>query len=406
MPNLGRSAGGMLLAAILMASGCVSATKWYGYDHARLGSTPAPIRTPEMAADAPPASPTGGEASSSEAASIPNQAQPASERLLIYDATLTLVVADVGGTLDKLKAMAAKAGGYMQEMSSDAIKLRIPAARFQELVDDTGKLGTVTSQEIKGEDVTQEMWDLDTRLKNHETMLARLAKLAEQGGKVEELVKVEKEIQRVTEEIELIKGRIKFLTHGVTYSTLTVKLNSPVPQQDVRESTPFGWVRELGVAETLAPRDTYYHPQRHGWFDGFGRWISFAEPAGYVVVQENNDGKMTRLLSGENVAVVLRRHENFKGATQAFWTGVIRRHLAAEESLSLAANREVTLRSGARAVLCSGTKTVGRKAYQYLLATVVTDKHVTTFEVWGPADAVTHDLAALETSITTLDITP
>lgn len=56
--------------------------------------------------------------------------------------------------------------------------------------------------------------------------------------------------------------------------------------------------------------------------------------------------------------------------------------------------------------MLEGTKTVGGRPYRYGLMAIVNRKAVTTCEVWGPADAVERDHAALRATFQALPIKP
>ncbi|MBI3986393.1 MAG: DUF4349 domain-containing protein [Lentisphaerae bacterium] len=135
-----------------------------------------------LSGEATPAGPT-----------TPESTTNVTDRLMIYDGTMTLVVQDTAATLAKLKAMAAALKGYMQGMTSSSIVLRIPAAQFNQAIQAVENLGEVIDQSITGSDVTEEMRDLDIRLKNEEQIRERLVKLLDKGAKVEDILKVEKE---------------------------------------------------------------------------------------------------------------------------------------------------------------------------------------------------------------------
>jgi phage-related minor tail protein len=70
-------------------------------------------------------------------------------------------------------------------------------------------------------DKTEQYRDLNIRLNNLITFKKRYEKLLTVAKTVDEMLKLEKEIERVTGEIELIKGKIEYLENQVAYSTLT-----------------------------------------------------------------------------------------------------------------------------------------------------------------------------------------
>lgn len=329
-----------------------------------------------------------------QTASVP--ASP--DRLIVYNATLRVVVQDVAGSLEALKAMASRWKGYMQGMTQDSIVLRIPSDRFQEAIGAVEKLGEVTAREVQGQDVTEEMLDLDIRLRNAQDLRDRLLKLLEKGEKVEDLLKVETELGRVTEQIEQIKGRIKYLTHSVGYSTISVHLNSPVPQRELQEAIPFPWVQSLGGAVVLGS-EARFLPGRHR-----RSWLPMELPGSYVRVHE--DASSVRAMSGDGVMLLARREPNFEGGTVAFWGPIVRRWLTGGRAMSITAARDVTLETRARGFALDATRTFGGKSHTYRLVVIVTRDQVYTIECWGRADDVNRDREALDRAFASLKVKP
>lgn len=410
-----RQAGtaGLACALLLVAtSGCATMKK-AEYLEARpisphqmpvaVDGAPLELTTPTAAAKGVEGEVAAGPADSEVNRAINAPAVNLSQQI-IYTATLRLVVADAAVTQNKLKLLAEKAGGYMQALTGDAIVLRVPAPRFQEYLDATAKLGTLTGQEIKADNVTEEMLDLNIRLKNQEDMRNRLAKLIEQGGKVEELLKIEQELNRVTENLERLKGRIQYLRSAVAYCTITVKINTPAPlaAEQEREYIPFAWVECLGAEGFIAPVGVEYTPTSLPSF--WNRWLKYELPAGYITVAYT--GEAIRAVSGNGVAVLIERQENFKGGNPEFWLPVIRRHLAAGKTIAIATEKTLELKTGAKAAVLSGSRVMARTPYSYVIGFVVTAKTVYTVEIWGNAEDVTRDRPALEDMLRSLSIKP
>ena len=376
--------GGCMLVALLWTGGCAS------MESPRMLSAQA---LPVPVEPLPPRAELGERVVS---AVRPDFTTNSADRLMVYDASMTLLVPDIGGTLDRLRAMASGMQGYMQDMSERLITLRIPAAQFNEAIRQVEKLGEVTSLEIKGLDVTEEMMDLDVRLKNTEEVRARLVKLLDKGGKVEDLLSVEKELARVTESLELLKGKIQYLRNSVVYSTLRVHLNTPLPQRDLEEVIPFAWVRGL-ASDILLPARANFSPEWHLF-----SWLKLDLPDAYVKLHEGDNS--TRAMSGDGVMLLVKREPNFEGGTLDFWARIVRRWLVASKVIVIAEEKDVTLDTGVAGKLVVGTKTLGRKDHRYIVALIVNQDYVYTFECWGPAEYVAKDQAALEKMVKSMRV--
>lgn len=321
-----------------------------------------------------------------------------SQRLVVYNAVLRLVVERVADSLQQVKTMAEGLGGYMQEMTGTSIMVKVPAAKFAEAVAAVEKLGEMVAKEIKGTDVTEEVRDLRIRLQNAEGLRQRLLKLLEKADKVEDTLKVEQELTRVTESIELIKGKLQYVESQVAFSTLTVHVNSALPQRQLEAEIPFAWVRELGADLT---RGSAGRPSA-----GLGplRGIKFDLPDGFIKYSEDDDE--TRAMSADDVMLRLRRHENYRGGALGFWTPLVRRALVAQRAFALKDPAELTLRTGVPARVLAGTKEIGGKAYGYLIAVIARKGHVYTFEAWGPLEKFTADRPKLEEAIRSIRVGP
>jgi len=243
------------------------------------------------------ARPAGGEAEPQwlPQAETPEIDPARQERLVVYNGVVNVVVQRISDSLKQIRSAVEEMGGYMQEMTTKFITLKIPADKFAAVIAEVEALGEVTLKDIKGADVTDQMRDLDIRLKNASQMRERLVKLLERTEKVEDALKIEKELQRITETIELLKGKIAHLTNSVAFSTLTVKFNSPVPQEDATKITPFAWVHALGSGLT-APATR--HPYESG---GVWRSAAFELPQGYVKYYD--DTRRTRAMSADGVMI-------------------------------------------------------------------------------------------------------
>jgi hypothetical protein len=171
--------------------------------------------------------------------------------ILIYKARLGLAVFKVQEQLDTIEKMAKDQGGYLVTRTQNEIRVRVPADQFQESVDAILKLGDINYREVTTDDVTAEYTDLEIRLKNALSVRERLQVLLEKAQKVEEALQVERELQRLTDEIETMKGRLKLLKELAAYSTIDVSFSERSSQLKSRVDLPFPWLDTLGLEHLL-----------------------------------------------------------------------------------------------------------------------------------------------------------
>lgn len=185
----------------------------------------------------------------------PNGEQPTDQSrkpMLIYRASLGLAVFKVQENLDTIEEMAVESGGYLVARGQNHIKVRVPAPKFEKSVEAIVALGDVHHREISADDVTAEYTDLEIRLKNAISVRARLEKLLDQTKNVEEALEVERELRRLTDEIEGMKGRMKLLQELAAFSTIDVQFSERTTQLKPRVELPFPWLQDMGLEHLLS----------------------------------------------------------------------------------------------------------------------------------------------------------
>src|SRR5215472_14041143 len=155
--------------------------------------------------------------------------------MIARTAGLTLVAKEFDKTRASVEEILKRHSGYIGELSvsapSDAGRtltatLRIPAPQLEAALAELKQLGRVENESQGGEEVTQEYVDLTARLANAQHTEKRLTEiLSSRTGKLQDVLKVELEIDRVRGEIEQMVAEKKELTKRVAFATLnaTVK---------------------------------------------------------------------------------------------------------------------------------------------------------------------------------------
>jgi hypothetical protein len=211
----------------------------------------------EVAAEAPPApEPMAREAAGGFDASIPSVDV---ERLVIKNASSTIVVDDPATSMDAIARMAEEMGGFVVtanlyhnqlegglEVPGASITIRVPAEKFDAAL---GRIRAESDQEpitenINSQDVTADYTDLQSRLRNLEAAEAQLTEIMESATKTEDVLSVYNELVRVREQIEVIKGQIKYYEQSAALSAISVEL---VANESIRPLTVGGWEPQ-GVA--------------------------------------------------------------------------------------------------------------------------------------------------------------
>ncbi len=203
-----------------------------------LGAPPPPPPPPSTPAN--PTTPTSTDDKGRDGAQI------------VYTANLSIAVYQVDQGLARVEAIAREVGGYLTLKRTRDITIRVPRAKFEQALAAVDGVGDVLSRNVQAEDVTDEYVDLEIRIKNARAMQARLQQLL-QRAEVKDALEIEKELHRVTEELERLEGKLKLLRDRVAYSTITVSFQARgAGVQATRVRLPFPWLSELGLPNLLS----------------------------------------------------------------------------------------------------------------------------------------------------------
>jgi hypothetical protein len=220
---------------------------------------PNPSFTGKTASDQAPAAPaesrSAGQVSNALGSNVPQQSI---QRIVIVNASLSVVVADPEQSMNRIRQMANDMGGYVVSANlfqttldnggqapQATIKIRVPAERLSEALDkikgESNRPPLSESQD--SQDVTSDYTDQQSRLKNLQNTEQQLTKIMDAATKTEDVLSVYNQLTQVREQIEVIQGQIKYYEES-RLSEVSVEL---IPNEAVLPLTIGGW-QPVGVA--------------------------------------------------------------------------------------------------------------------------------------------------------------
>lgn len=149
-------------------------------------------------------------------------------RLIIYNANLDLKVKVLDSIPSKIKVIASNNQGYVSSVSNHRISLKVKAELLDQAIKEIAKLGKVSSKNVSSNDITDSYRDSEIRLENALKSRNRYLELLAKAENVEATLKVERELERLNTEIDLLKGRLKNYDNQITYSQIDVYLTQKV----------------------------------------------------------------------------------------------------------------------------------------------------------------------------------
>lgn len=171
--------------------------------------------------------------------------RPPTSPLLIYNASISLEAneADIKGLSGQIIDKAKGFGGYLSQRSSNSLTVRVPAKEFYPLNDFIKSLAAVKYENATAQDVTMQYTDLRIRLDVQLKMLNRYQDLLKKAISVKDAVEVERELSRITERVEQLKGQIRYYDSQIGFSTIVVNFQAPYTAfSKETKPGPLGWV--------------------------------------------------------------------------------------------------------------------------------------------------------------------
>jgi hypothetical protein len=168
-----------------------------------------------------------------------NSATTAVPSMVIRTGQAFIEVDKVDPAILKIRQLAAQVGGYIANSSISGgrdqirqatLELKIPAPRYDQAVGSLSTIGKLETVNSTAQDVGEEFVDVTARVSNARRLEERLITLlSTRTGKLDEVLRVERELARVREEIERYEGRLRYLSTRVATSTLTITVHEPAP---------------------------------------------------------------------------------------------------------------------------------------------------------------------------------
>ncbi|GAA1136837.1 DUF4349 domain-containing protein [Kitasatospora gansuensis] len=250
-------AGAATTAAVLL-SGCGASG---GDGKAGSADMAAPqAQTQKVAEGAAPAAAGDAKPGAGGASVAPEGSTAATApRLIAYTAQLTLRSKEMARTLEQARTLATTAGGYVageqlgggkggsgtagDGVPTDArLTLKVPSAAYQQSLDRLAGLGEVLSRSSQADDLTQQVADVESRLKTQQASVDRVRKLMAEAKTLAEVVSLESELSRREAELESLQQRQQGLAARTSLSTITLQVyaeSGPAPTTGKKEEQGF-----------------------------------------------------------------------------------------------------------------------------------------------------------------------
>lgn len=230
-------------------------------------------------------------------------------RQVHYEGAIKLRATQPRQALEQAVEWVRAAGGYVESLNAQRVVLQIPAARFRALYDQMLGLGEVLEKSISARDVTEEFLDVELRLAQAKSTRDRLLALIQKATDRKEKLRLLREVERLSTEIELLESQMARLRTLVEYSRLTLSVEGRKAFQGraLQELRGFDWISTLATDQRRLDSDASR--------------FALGVPLGMVELQ---GASLWSAASPDGVTLSTQQRRNEPTGATAFWVDALR----------------------------------------------------------------------------------
>jgi len=157
-------------------------------------------------------------------------------RMIAYSISLSLSVKNPDDTRKIIVEEIKNYKGFIVRETENNISTRIPTEDMDDFLNAIKSLGKIDNESKTGTDITDQYRDNTVRLNSLKSVRDRYLALLEKANNVNDMVSIEKELERVNLEIEILEGRIRHAELSVSYSIINIRFVEKIMPG------PVGWI--------------------------------------------------------------------------------------------------------------------------------------------------------------------
>lgn len=173
------------------------------------------------------------------------------ERRIAVADTVVVKVGDRQKAGDTIVAAAEAAGGYFTSRTDDALRLRVPTAKANDVLSVARAQGVVVSNAHDTTDLTETIEEQRGLLASRREVLERYFAVL-RTARASAVTTVEREMTDLIAQIEELEGALRLEEHNLGYATIDVSFqfrDRGAPVNDGRSS--FRWLNTMNLADLL-----------------------------------------------------------------------------------------------------------------------------------------------------------
>ncbi len=194
-----------------------------------------------------------------------NETPSRAGRMVIRTGNISVSVENVDKAADAVKQLAEGSGGYIENSQIDIITvpqydykegaavtvettekqanmtIRVPEGQFQSIFNNIKGMGKLVSENISGNDITSEYRDTQARVDNLKIQEDSLKQLMTKAKNVDEILRIETELNRVRTDIDINTGSLKRWDNLIQLSTIYIYMRELKPEELKSVDVPGTW---------------------------------------------------------------------------------------------------------------------------------------------------------------------
>ncbi|OEJ24511.1 hypothetical protein AR457_08180 [Streptomyces agglomeratus] len=172
---------------------------------------------------------------------------PLAKSHVIRTATLSVEVESATKALATAHTAAENAGGIVGNETTERIDdshvyarivLRVPQEEYDGVLKELSGTGKLLSRKANAKDVTEQVVDVESRVKSQRTSVARVRDMMDRATKISDVVMLEGELNTRQTELEALLAQQASLKDRTSLATITLELSEPEAAQRAEDEDP------------------------------------------------------------------------------------------------------------------------------------------------------------------------
>jgi hypothetical protein len=180
-------------------------------------------------------------------------------KLIAHAAELAVATKEFAHSRSALEEILERHHGYTAKLrmvgqpaaSTLTAALRVPSSEFAAAVTDLKTLGTVEREEQTADEITQQRAEVEARLINAQNTLERLQAILAKGGKIHNLLEVQRQLRSIGAEISRLEAERDSTEHRVIFAEVLLSLREEVKPPAESLAAEFRSAAMAGLSDAL-----------------------------------------------------------------------------------------------------------------------------------------------------------